>query len=153
MLPLSPQLLWHDCFLGREERRGLKIQNREKECTQKSTRVSRSFSAPKTKLKKPHLPRQVIWLGYVPSHTLTPSPTCELSEAKTTFIPSKKKKKKQPSTHTNYVPSSFLLIWQLTTPFLRCFFTLLLGLVSWFCPASLAAPTQVFCRFLLLALG
>ena len=95
MLPLSPQLLWHDCFLGREERRGLKIQNREKECTQKSTRVSRSFSAPKTKLKKPHLPRQVIWLGYVPSHTLTPSPTCELSDAKTTFIPSKKKRAAQ----------------------------------------------------------
>ena len=58
-----------------------------------------------------------------------------------------------PSTLTNYVPSSFLLIWQLTTPFLRCFFTLFLGLVSRFCPASLAAPTQVFCRFLLIALS
>ena len=48
------------------------------------------FSAIKDLAEEASPPRQVTWMGYVPSHILAPPPNYELFEAKITLIPKKK---------------------------------------------------------------
>lgn len=85
MLPLFlSQLLKHGFFLGKVERRELKMQNREEMHT--GIRLS-FFSAIKDLAEEGSPPRQVTWLGYVPSHILAPPSNYELFEAKITLIP------------------------------------------------------------------